>query len=235
MDVAALAGLNPFGILDIEADRLDRYFSGLDQAGWDRPSRAAGWSVRDVLAHLAGEELYNRACLDGDIEGFRDMVREAGIGGGYEEFNDWCVEQRRGLPVENVLAEWREASSQTRRRMAALGRDAPLMTSVGPYPAGLQAFHYCSEYATHADDVGAPVAAGEEPGRTAWRVSVGRFALAEQDSPVKTFEAERTITVVLGDVSADLAPGDFVEATVGRLPAAHPLDPEMREALRCLA
>ena len=58
--------------------------------------------------------------------------------------------------------------------MTALGRDAPLITAAGPYPAGLQAFHYSSEFATHADDVGAPVAPGEEPGRTAWRVSFGQ-------------------------------------------------------------
>ena len=30
-------------------------------------------------------------------------------------------------------------------------------------------------------DVGAPVAPGEWPGRTAWRVSFGRFALTEQE------------------------------------------------------
>jgi hypothetical protein len=38
-----------------------------------------------------------------------------------------------------------------------------------------------------ADDVGAPVAPGEERGRPAWRISFGRFALTEQDAPVKTW------------------------------------------------
>jgi hypothetical protein len=42
-------------------------------------------------------------------------------------------------------------------------------------------------YATHADDVGAPLAAGERPARTAWRVSFGRFALTERDAPVETW------------------------------------------------
>ena len=108
-----------------------------------------------MLGHLAGEELYNHACLNGDLETFRAMVRAAGITGGYDEFNQWCVRQRRGLPIGEVLAEWREANGETRHRMTALGRDAPLTTAAGPYPAGLQAFHYSSEYATHADDVGA--------------------------------------------------------------------------------
>ena len=132
MDTTALAGLNPFGIFDVEAARLDHFFSGLGEAGWERPSRCPGWTIRDVLSHLAGEELYNHACLNGDLETFRAMVRAAGITGGYDEFNQWCVRQRRGLPVSEVLAEWREANGETRHRMTELGRDAPLTTAAGP-------------------------------------------------------------------------------------------------------
>ena len=192
MDVTALAGLNPFGIFDVEAARLDYFFAALDEEGWNRPSRCAGWTVQDVLAHLAGEELYNHACLNGDLDGFRAMLRAKGITGGYDEFNAWCVRQRRGLPVAEVLAEWRMANAETRHRMTLLGRDSPLATAAGPYPVGLQALHYSSEYATHADDVGAPVAPGEEPGRTAWRASFGRYALEEQNTPLKiSYEAAR--------------------------------------------
>ena len=72
-----------------------------------------------VLAHLAGAELYNHACLNADLDGFRGMVRAAGIAGGYREFNEWCVRQRRGLPAAEVLAEWREASEM-------FGDDAPM-------------------------------------------------------------------------------------------------------------
>ena len=235
MDAAELAGLNPFGIFDLEAARLDHFFSGLDEAAWDRPSRCPGWTVRDVLSHLAGEELYNHACLNGDLETFRAMVRAAGITGGYDEFNQWCVRQRRGLPTGEVLAEWREANGETRHRMTELGRDAPLTTAAGPYPAGLQAFHYSSEYATHADDVGAPAAAAERPGRTAWRVSFGRFALTEQDAPVKAWTSDDNIVVQLGSLETELSSEDFVDATVGRLAGTYPIEPALRDALRCLA
>ena len=182
MDAAELAGLNPFGIFDLEAARLDHFFSGLDEAAWNRPSRCPGWTVRDVLSHLAGEELYNHACLNGDLETFRATVRAAGITGGYDEFNQWCVRQRRGLPTSEVLAEWREANGETRHRMTELGRDAPLTTAAGPYPAGLQAFHYSSEYATHADDVGAPVAPAE---------ATGTHRLAGELRPVRADRAGR--------------------------------------------
>ena len=80
------------------------------------------------------------------------MARE-----GFEEFNEWCVRTRQHVPASEVLAEWRAANTQTRHRMRQLGRAGTLQTSAGPYPAGLQALHYSSELATHADDVGVPV------------------------------------------------------------------------------
>ena len=91
-----------------------------------------------------------------------------------------------------------------------------------PLPGGLQAFHYSSEYATHADDVGAPVAPGERPGRTAWRVSFGRFALTEQDAPVKTWISNDSLTVELGTLTHRAVRGELRgghgRAAAGELP-----------------
>jgi uncharacterized protein (TIGR03083 family) len=232
-----LNDLDPFDIFDTEAARLDRHFAGLDDAGWLRPSRCAGWSARDVLAHLAGEELYNHACFDGDLDGFFVMLGREGVGGagGFGDFNGWCVRRRAGLPVDDVLEEWRVANGITRREMRARGRDGVLATSAGPYPVGLQAFHYDSEYATHADDVDAPVAPGEEPARTRWRAAVGVLALREQDAPVGLEATAAGYRVRVGAVAADLSPPDFVAATTDRLPADHPLDQRIREALVSLA
>jgi hypothetical protein len=187
-----------------------------------------------VLAHLAGQELYNRACLDGDIAGFYRTLESVGVGG-LGGFNQWCVEQRRDLPVEDVLAEWRAESGETRRRMRELGRDNTVETSVGPYPVGLQAFHYASEYATHADDIGVPVQPYEEPGRTAWRARVGWFVLGERHSTAEVEPLDARFRVSVGNVDAELSAADFVTATVDRLPPDHPLDPALRSALACLA
>ncbi|GAA4186415.1 hypothetical protein GCM10022252_18360 [Streptosporangium oxazolinicum] len=230
-----LVGLDPFDVFDAEAERLDRYFAGLDAQGWNRPSRADGWSVRDVLGHLAGEELYNHACLDDDIDGFTAMLRREGVGGGFDGFNEWCVERRRGLPVEEVLQEWRRENGDTRERMRALGYEAPLPTFAGPYPVGSQTFHYASEYATHADDVGAPVAEEEAGERAGWRARVGVFVLAEQDSKVQVELTGDEARVRVDGMSERLPIPVFVEATVGRLPDDHPLDRRLKAALRCLA
>ncbi|MEV6158760.1 maleylpyruvate isomerase family mycothiol-dependent enzyme [Nonomuraea sp. NPDC052129] len=230
-----LKEFDPFDIFDAEAARLDRFFAGLDDAGWARPSRCEGWSVRDVLGHLAGEELYNHACLDGNVQDLLARLAREGVNG-FHDFNEWSVRQRRDMPVEQVLAEWRTENADTRRRMRDLGRDASLDTMAGPYPVGLQAFHYDSEYATHADDVGAPVTEEEAEGRTRWRVAVGRFALSEQEAEVQVEQtAEERVVVRTDGLSAALSPQEFVEATVGRLPVGHDLDPRIASALRCLA
>ncbi len=76
---------------------------------------------------------------------------------------------------------------------------------------------------------------GERPGRTAWRVSFGRFALTEQDTPVKTWIRNDNLVVQLGSLETELSPEDFVEATVGRLPDTYPIEPALRDVLRCLA
>lgn len=231
----ALTRLEPFDIFDTEARRLDRFFAGLDEEGWNRPTRCEGWTVRDVLAHLAGEEIYNHACLDDDMDGFFEMLEREGVQSGFDAFNEWCVHKRHNLPVEQVLDEWRSKNAETRRRMRDRGRGGTLQTSVGPYPVGLQTFHYDSEYATHGDDVGAPVADEEAAARLAWRVEVGLFALEEQGSKARIERAGDRITAHVDGLSAELTEAEFVEATVGRLATAHPLDSRIRGVLRCLA
>ncbi|MFI0349029.1 maleylpyruvate isomerase family mycothiol-dependent enzyme [Actinomadura sp. 9N407] len=234
MNATILAGLDPFDLFDTEAARLDAYFSGLTGPDWDHPSRCEGWSVRDVLGHLAGEELYNHACLDDDLDGLFARLEKEGVqdlGG----FNEWCVRQRRALPVEDVLAEWRRENGDTRRRMRELGGNATLTTMAGPYAVPLQTLHYSSEYATHADDIGVPVEHGEEPDRTAWRARVGIFVLDEQDSPVRVEEIAGGYRVELDEEVAELSAADFVDATTGRLGAGHTLGSELRSALVCLA
>lgn len=228
-----LDDLDPFAIFDAEAERLDRFFTGLPDEAWLRPSRCEGWAVRDVLAHLAGQETYNHACLDDDLEGLSARMRSEGAAS-LDEFNDWTVRTRRDRPVAAVLSEWRAENGDTRRRLRALGRNATLPTMSGPYPVGLQVFHYASEYATHADDVGVPD--DDTPSRVRWRARVGRFALMERAAPVAVEQdGDGDYAVNTAGAQATLTPGEFVAATVGRLPDGHPLDPRLREALRCLA
>jgi uncharacterized protein (TIGR03083 family) len=225
-----LAGLDPYERFDAEAARLHRFFTTIDGAVWDRPSRCAGWSVRDVLAHLRADEDYFQACLDG---GVREWIAGLGARGAtdLESMNALGVSTYAGRALPELIAEWHDLDADTRRRFRE--RDGgDVDTSVGAYPARWQAFHLAQELATHADDIGVPVDAGEEPARTRWSAAVSRFALKEHDDAIEAEPAgDDTTRVVARGHEVLLADRDFVEAVASRLPDDFPLDPDVRAAL----
>jgi uncharacterized protein (TIGR03083 family) len=223
-----LDDLNPFDLLDAESALVERHF--LASPDWSRPSRCEGWTTRDMLSHLAGVEDYNRACLDDDL---KTLFARAGEHGAtdLDSFNAWLVELYGVRPAEEVIEQWRAANAAFRAEMRARGRDGSMATSVGPYPVGLQAFHLAMEYATHADDIGATVDAGDSEGRRAWRVRFARFAIAELEKPVEIGAGGGRNVVRAGGEQAELDDDELVEASQGRLPPGHPLSPALRQAL----
>ncbi|KWW99916.1 hypothetical protein TH66_07220 [Carbonactinospora thermoautotrophica] len=231
---AALDDLDPFALLDVESARVDRFFSALRGDGWSRPTRCAGWTVRDLLGHLAAVEEYDLACLDDRLDELFTRAQAAEVEE-LDDFNAWGVRERAHLPAADLLDRWRADNAEFRRRMRERGRGGTLTTSVGPYPVGLQAFHLACEYATHADDLDAPVRPEEEPGRTRWRARFTRFALRENECPVSVTPAGMENIVRCGDEVFVLTDAELVAAGVRRLPAAHPLPPHVRDALTCLA
>jgi uncharacterized protein (TIGR03083 family) len=229
MDESELEGLNPFDLLDAESERVARHFASTDE--WDGPSRCEGWTVRDMLSHLAGVEMYNRACLDGRGQAVVSELAEQGASD-VDAFNDWFVRLFRDRPRDEVLAQWKEANASYRAEMRDRGREGSVDTSIGPYPVWLQAFHLATEYATHGDDIGAPVEPEEREARVRWRARFARFAIAELGRPVQIQARAGRNQVSSGGETAELSDEDLVEASQARLPADHPLSPALREALK---
>jgi uncharacterized protein (TIGR03083 family) len=214
-DDRELAGLDPFALLDDEAGRLDAFLSGLGGSGWQRASRCAGWTVRDVLGHLAAGEDYHRACLDGTVAAF--LASFAGRGAtDLDSVNALGVAGYAALSPEQVLARWRAASAGNRRRFRERG-DGVVDTSVGDYPCRWQAFHVAAELATHADDIGVPVTHDEHGQRTAWRARYSRFALAEAKPRLEIRHASGRTTVTDGPAIAEIDDEELIEAVMGRL------------------
>ncbi|HXW33979.1 MAG TPA: maleylpyruvate isomerase family mycothiol-dependent enzyme [Acidimicrobiales bacterium] len=172
-----LEGLDPYELLDIEASRLDDYFSGLNSGDWGRQSRCVGWTTRDMLGHLTAGEDYHRACLDGKVKELFAGFAERGATD-LDSANALGVAEYSSMSTEDLHARWRETDSENRRSFRERGSGA-MDTSVGDYPSRLQAFHVASELATHADDIGVPVTDEERARRRAWRARFSRFALAE--------------------------------------------------------
>ena len=210
-----LAGLDPFALLDNEAGRLDAFLSGLGESGWKRASRCAGWTVRDVLGHLVAGEDYHRACLDGTVPAFLAGFAERG-GTDLDSVNALGVADYAALSPAQVLARWRAASAENRRRFRERG-DGVVDTSIGEYPCRWQAFHVAAELATHADDIGVPVTPGEHGERTAWRGRYSRFALAEAKPQLEIRHAGARTAVTDGAATVELDDDELIDAVMGRL------------------
>jgi uncharacterized protein (TIGR03083 family) len=227
-DESLLDGLDPFDLLDRESDRVHRLFTS--SPAWSRPSRCQGWSTRDMLGHLAGLEDYARAGLDDRVRALFRAGKEAGATG-VAGFNDWQIREYADLPAAELVDQWRAAVVANRAELRARGRDGSIDTSIGAYPSWLQTFHFAVEYATHGDDIGVVVEEAERTGRLAWRVAFGRFVLTELEKPVEVTPDGDVLRVSGEPGSVTLDPQDFVEATQGRLPADHALEPAFRELL----
>ena len=234
MDVAAifdreLGGTDPYLLMEHEAERIDGFASSLDPDGWRAPSACAGWSRHDLMAHLAGSEEYNHACLEDTIEALMARAGAAGVTD-LHGFNQWTVDARRDVDHPALLREWRHAVRTTRQGLA--GRDGgDIPTMVGPYPARRQAFHLAAELATHADDLRIPVSDAELPKRAGWRARATRFFLAEIHPEVTTEAVDGGTRVTVGDQVAVLPDPVLVAAANRRLPSSWALDPAIAEAV----
>jgi len=164
-------------VYDREVKRLRAHLRGLDSRKWSARSHCHGWSVKDVVAHLSTDEVYNQACLDGTLE-------QLPFSGGLRGWNERGVRVRRGLSPLEVLQEWEARQEWVRRRWGAIGVDGRIDTSVGRYPLRLQVWHLAREYAIHADDIEVPLSQRERRAQLRWRVAFGLFAAHEEGEPV---------------------------------------------------
>lgn len=97
-----------------EAQALADHLVSMPAERWDEPTRAAGWRVHDVVAHVASGELYNEACFDGTID-------QVDVYADDEEYNTAHVALRRDWTHEEVHAEW----DRRRRRAHRMYADRP--------------------------------------------------------------------------------------------------------------
>lgn len=98
----------------------------LTAGDWDRPTRCPGWSVSDVVLHLAQTDEMAIASLEGRTAGFiaertagppgggpdaaSDSVSGGGPSGTVDDGAALMVARERGAPFDQVLSRWRAAS-----------------------------------------------------------------------------------------------------------------------------
>lgn len=228
-----LDGLDPFDLLDIEAARISTLLSCLPSEAWSRPTRCTEWTVRDLLAHLATLEEYRHACLDDTVGGLLARARAAGVTD-TDSFNAWGVAARRDVPAPELLARWQQDGGDNRRRLRWHGPRGTVSTATGWCQADMFCWYLAAEYATHADDLGAPVGSDEVASRSDWRARFTRVALAESGRPVEVVRVPAGYRVRVRGDQLTLSPAELADAGSRRL-GAHRAPPGVLDVLAVLA
>lgn len=127
----------------IEADRaaLLALFRGADDSVWTKDTGCPGWTVQDLLSHMA--------CSFWLAVDMSKLPDSAGLSA--ERAADLYVESRRSMTPAEVLADYESASSKGLELLAAIeGQDVEVpLGDVGTYPASVVPAAYAFEHYIH--------------------------------------------------------------------------------------
>jgi uncharacterized protein (TIGR03084 family) len=140
-----------FDDLTAEQDRLEDILSGLDEAQWTSPSSAAGWTVADVVLHLAQSEEGVAASVSG---AGRDLRPASGTS--VDEAMDRLVRSERTSPAE-VFQRWREARRASVAALRSADPSRPLAWVEAPLKPATLATTRLAEHWAHALDITGPL------------------------------------------------------------------------------
>lgn len=115
-----------FDDLVAEQDRLEAILSGLSDDGWASPSGAAGWTVADVVFHLAQTEELVVASISGHAS-----VDWHPAGVSLDDAVEQMVRAEQAPPAE-IFQRWRSAR---RAAVSALRQADPQRPSLGSHAA----------------------------------------------------------------------------------------------------
>ena len=139
---------------DLEAEyrRIDGILSSLDDAAWRTPSGAEGWTVADVVLHLAQSEELAIASLAGpDVE--RSMATEVR---GVDDTAAQRVEAERADPA-TVFERWRRSSAAVVDALRASDPDRLVPWVGGSLKPSTLATTRLAEHWAHGLDITGPL------------------------------------------------------------------------------
>ena len=138
--------------LAAEEERLEAILGDLDDATWASPSGATGWTIGDVVLHLAqSEEAVVLTTRGGDLEGaFR-------VGGStLDEVMDRKVQSERA-PGRVVFDRWRSARREAVRALRAADPRQPVQWAASPLKPATLATTRLAEHWAHGLDITGPL------------------------------------------------------------------------------
>jgi uncharacterized protein (TIGR03084 family) len=141
-----------FDDLAAEQGRLDDILAGLSQAQWLSESAAVGWSVADVVLHLAQSE-------EGVISSASGGVPQrigAMAGGTVDDRAAQWVQAERAAPAV-VFARWQQSRRAAMAALLAADPQQPLEWVAGPVKPSTLATTRLAEHWAHGLDITGPL------------------------------------------------------------------------------
>ncbi len=161
------------GIAAAERQRLGRTLQYTPPDAWDTDSVCAGWRNRDIMAHLAAQEIAAAQVIGGEPAVEFDSFREANDGDFWVNgFNEWAVEVRKDQPTRQITGDWGRGADAFLGR-AALIPDEEWVRRRVPWVAGEIGVRYLVqsriiEWWLHGEDI--RMGAGLEENPQHWPV-----------------------------------------------------------------
>jgi len=171
------------GALRDQFDELERIVTDLDEGGWQGPSGCAGWSLSDVVLHLAQTNDLATASTEGRFPALvGEFVRAASAddpGGGPLSIDDAAERQvavERGASGGEVHRRWSRSADALADALAGADPHARLHWVAGELSARTLATTRLAETWIHTGDIAAGLGIAVAPtdrlrhvARLAWR------------------------------------------------------------------
>jgi len=194
---------------------------GLDEDGWQRPSRCEGWSVADVVLHVAQTNEMAIASARGRFADYLNEIgRNVGPASSVDEGADLMVARERGVPGAVVRDRYEAGANELHDVLAATDPHLRVEWVAGQLSARTLATTRLAETWIHTGDVAEALGVDLPPAprlrhiaRLAWRTlpyaftRAGRelhgpvaFALLGPDGEAWDFEPDGgAVTTIRGD------------------------------------
>lgn len=177
------------GIVDDLAGQhaeLDGLIGSLDEDGWARPSACEGWSVADVVLHLAQTDDLALASLRGRFaDVIAELARGLPAGADIDAAADLAVARERGGPGSQVGGRWRDTARSLCDELRAADPHRRVAWVTGELSVRTLAVTRLAEAWIHTADVAAALGVSPAPtgrlrevARLAWRTLPYAFSRA---------------------------------------------------------
>ena len=172
-----------FDALEAEQDRIEQMLDDLSGDAWQRESQCSGWTVSDVVLHLAQTEEAVAATVTGG-----SFEVPAGVSGGnVDEIMDAWVAAERGAGPDVVLERWKTARRRALDALRSADPQTPVAWAAAPLKPRTLATTRLSEHWIHAQDIAEPLGLDYPDGDTLKQIA----RLAQRTVPYAFMRAGR--------------------------------------------